>query len=208
MRKLKGTMRTYLVRGLMVAAPFVVSLFAVVLVYNFLLSGLTDLFAPLVQGFIPRGWPHSPAVIAIFELVLSSAVLVAIGLATSWKPVQKVVRVVDRVFHAIPLVSFVYSAASRVTSLTGSSRTQQFQRGVLYEWKGIGLRYAGLVTNEYEDADGTKWLVVLIPASPVPTGGSLVQVREDQVVADLEPEDVLRYAVSLGTLLPQSPSDK
>ena len=70
----------------------------------------------------------------------------------------------------------------------------------------------GLVSRESpktcEEAKGSELISVFVPTTPNPTTGFLLMYKkEDLIFIDMKTEDAIKYIVSCGVIVPETPKE-
>ncbi len=109
----------------------------------------------------------------------------------------------------VPLISKVYPSVKQVTDFfVGEEREQvSFNRVVAVEYPRRGIWSVGLVTGDtmrgIQERVGEQCLTVFIPSSPTPFTGYVITVpAKDTIDLNVNIEEALKFAVSLGVLVP------
>ncbi|QQE10934.1 DUF502 domain-containing protein [Planctomycetota bacterium] len=116
----------------------------------------------------------------------------------------------EKFIDRVPIIRRIYPSVKQVTDFFFSEdndTASKFNRVVAVEYPRKGLWSVGLVTgstmNTIEQRAGTKCLTVFIPSSPTPFTGYVITIaEEDTIDLDVSIEEALKFAVSLGVLVP------
>ena len=185
------------IAGLLVVVPLV----ATYLALRFVLSSVDGVLAPLLERLLHR---HIPGLGVAVTLVL---VFIA-GILTSHFLGRKLVRLGESLLGRLPLVSNVYKTAKELMEAVAAPKTRQFREIVMLEYPRKGLFAYGFVTSyaTLREGDITVELAnVFIPNPPVPTTGTLVVARRDELVPlDITTEEVFKIIVSAGLVAPKN----
>jgi uncharacterized membrane protein len=191
--------RTFLT-GLLILLP----LFITYILIAFLFNIFTRVGAPLVAGLLQIFGANSLAdpLLALINLLLSRAVIFALGLIGTNIIGRQMLARIESVLLRVPLVSTVYSSTKQVVE-TFQGPGRSFQRVVLIEYPRHGVWSIGLVATERADtlnlAPGNKVLAVFVPTTPNPTSGYLVLMSPQDVVdTDFTIEEAFKFIVSGG----------
>lgn len=194
-------MRRYLVAGLLVWLPIVVTIF----VLRFLV-GLMDQTLLL----LPAVWrPESVVGFAIpgLGLLLAFIVLLVTGIAVTNLVGRKLVRWWEQLLKRIPFVRSVYSGAKTFTETVFTEKGQAFKRVLLVEYPRKGIWTLGFQSGddviEAAHYAGRDLMCVFVPTTPNPTSGFIIMVpREDVVPLDMTVDDAMRWVFTLGVVAP------
>jgi uncharacterized membrane protein len=199
-------MKKYLITGLLIWIPLVITIWVLTLVVDTL--DRTLLLLP--PHFRTESWlgMHVPGMGVIMTLVI---VFVTGVLAANFIG-ERLVRLWDAILHRIPFVSTIYSSVKQVSDTLFSSSGEAFRKAVLVQWPHEGMWTIGFVTgtpggdvaNHLRDDS----LSVYVPTTPNPTGGYFVLVaRKDLIELDMSVDQALKYIISMGVVAPP-PNDR
>jgi len=199
-------LRTYLVTGLLIWVPLVITLFILTLLVDFMdqtLLLLPENFRPeTLLGFRIPG----------LGAVLAAAVLLLTGLLVTNIVGRKLVDFWESLLNRIPLVRSVYSAAKSFAEMVLTNNTQSFKQVLLIEYPRKGIYSMGFQTagtgslGEIQQRTGEEVICVFVPTTPNPTSGFIMFVpKQDVMFLDMAVEDAIKMVVSLGVVVPQSP---
>jgi uncharacterized membrane protein len=194
-------MKKYLITGLLIWIPLVITIWVLTLVVDTL--DRTLLLLP--QHFRTESWlgMHVPGMGVIMTLVI---VFVTGVLAANFIG-ERLVRLWNAILHRIPFVSSIYSSVKQVSDTLFSSSGEAFRKAVLVQWPHSGMwtiafltgTPGGDVANHLRD----DFLAVYVPTTPNPTGGYFVLVaRKDVIELDMSVDQALKYIISMGVVAP------
>ena len=202
----------YLLAGLLTIAP----LFAVWLVFNFLLGVLSafgqPLAAPLTE-FIDRQvpaaapWIADPNVRLAIAVVVALVVLYAIGAVASRVIGQRLIALFERIIRRIPLVQTIYSAVKKLLDVL-QTRPGGDQRVVLVEFPHEGMKTIAFVMRSFTDARTAEELAaVYVPSALNPTSGFLEILPVAKLVfLDIPTDQAMTMVISGGAVVPEKMS--
>ena len=194
-------MKKYLITGLLIWIPLVITIWVLTLVVDTL--DRTLLLLP--PHFRTEAWlgMHVPGMGVIMTLVI---VFVTGVLAANFIG-ERLVRLWNAILHRIPFVSSIYSSVKQVSDTLFSSSGEAFRKAVLVRWPHQGMWTIGFLTgtpggdvaNHLRD----DFLSVYVPTTPNPTGGYFVLVaRKDLIELDMSVDQALKYIISMGVVPP------
>ena len=194
-------MKKYLITGLLIWIPLVITIWVLTLVVDTL--DRTLLLLP--PQFRTESWlgMHVPGMGVIMTLVI---VFVTGVLAANFIG-ERLVRLWNAILHRIPFVSSIYSSVKQVSDTLFSSSGEAFRKAVLVRWPHQGMWTIGFLTgtpggdvaNHLRD----DFLSVYVPTTPNPTGGYFVLVaRKDLIELDMSVDQALKYIISMGVVAP------
>ncbi|WP_019625485.1 DUF502 domain-containing protein [Thioalkalivibrio sp. ALJT] len=195
------SLRRYLIAGLLVWLPLIVT--------GFIIKLLVDLLDFTIL-LLPPGW--RPEAILGFSIpgagiVLAVAVVFVTGVVVANIVGRKLVALGEAIVHRIPLVSSIYGAVKQVTETVFSDGGQAFRKVVLIEYPRRGLWSVGFMTGvgtgEVQERTEHKVITVFVPTTPNPTSGFVLMVpHEEAVELDMTVEDGLKFVMSMGVVTP------
>ena len=194
-------MKKYLITGLLIWIPLVITLWVLKLVVDTL--DQTLLLLPTVLH--TENWlgVHVPGLGVLLTLVI---VLVTGLLAANFIG-AKLVHWWHRILHRIPVVSSIYSSVKQVSDTLFSSSGEAFRKAVLVQWPREGMWTIAFLTG-VPGGDAANhlrgdYLSLYVPTTPNPTGGYFVMVPRAEVIElDMSVDDALKYVVSMGVVAP------
>ena len=193
-------MKKYLITGLLIWIPLVITIWVLTLVVDTL--DRTLLLLP--PQFRTEAWlgMHVPGMGVIMTLVI---VFLTGVLAANFIG-ERLVRLWNAILHRIPFVSSIYSSVKQVSDTLFSSSGEAFRKAVLVRWPHQDMWTIGFLTgtpggdvaNHLGD-----FLSVYVPTTPNPTGGYFVLVaRKDLIELDMSVDQALKYIISMGVVAP------
>ena len=201
------SLRRYLIAGLLVWLPLIVT--------GFIIKLLVDLLDFTIL-LLPPAW--RPEAILGFSIpgagiVLAVVVVFVTGVVVANIVGRKLVSVGESIVRRIPLVSSIYGAVKQVTETVLSDGGQAFRKVMLIEYPRRGLWSVGFMTGvaagEVQDRTERDVVTVFVPTTPNPTSGFVLMVpREEAIELDMTVEDGLKFVMSMGVVTPlKSPED-
>ena len=195
-------MKKYLITGLLIWIPLVITLWVLKLVVDVLDQSLLLLPA----AFQTENWLglHVPGLGAILTVVI---VLVTGVVGTNFFGARLVVIWHD-ILHRIPVVNSIYSSVKQISDTLFSSSGQAFRKALLVQWPQQGTWTIAFLTG----APGGEVLrhvppdcvAVYVPTTPNPTGGYFIIVpRKDVIELEMSVDQALKYVISMGVVPPQ-----
>jgi uncharacterized membrane protein len=195
-------MRKYLITGLLIWIPLVITLWVLKIVVDVLDQSLLLLPA----AFQTERWlgVHIPGLGAILTIVI---VFLTGVFATNFFGAQ-LVELWHEILHRIPVVNSIYSSVKQISDTLFSSSGQAFRKALLVQWPRPGMwTIAFLTGTPGGDVSGhvpADSVAVYVPTTPNPTGGYFVIVaRKDVIELDMSVDQALKYIISMGVVPPQ-----
>ena len=151
-------------------------------------------------------------VMDVIGLVIAIVLIYIIGVLVSGFIGRRIYNRGEELIGRVPLIRRVYPSVKQVTDFfVGENQdpAAKFNRVVAVQYPRKGIWSVGLVTGStmrlIEEKVGSPCLTVFIPSSPTPFTGYVITVPEsDTVELPVTIEDALKFAVSLGVLVPAS----
>lgn len=192
-------MKKYLITGLLVLVPLVATLWVLRIVI-----GTMD----QVIRLFPEAWrAHAPLNIPGIGVVLTVAIVLAVGLATHNIIGRRLVLIWERILQKIPFVRSIYSSVKQVSDTVLSPNGQAFRQAVLVEFPRPECWTIGFVVGspgpEVEARLGGAPWTIFVPTAPNPTSGYLVVLPPAQVhELEMSVDEALKFIISLGVVIP------
>ena len=192
-------MKKYLITGLLIWIPLVITLW----VLKLIVDALDQSLLLLPDDWRTEAWlgVHVPGLGAILTIAI---VLLTGVLAGNFFGAQ-LVQLWNDVLHRIPVVNSIYSSVKQISDTLFSSSGQAFRKALLVEWPHAGMWTIGFLTGtpggdvaRHVPAD---CISVYVPTTPNPTGGYFVIVPRAKVVElDMTVDQALKYIISMGVV--------
>lgn len=196
---LSSRIKSSFVAGLILVAPFVLTLF----VLNFAAGFLLQFIDPIVEGTQLAQWVNDDVLAArILAAAIIAVVLVVLGYLTQIAVASHLFGNFGRAVNVIPLFSTIYGAIRQVANSLVNSQSS-FESVVLVEYPRPDVYAIGFVTGDgptaaSDDADEPVYNVYL-PKSPNPTQGNLSLVPESELIeTDMSVRRGMRLLVTTG----------
>jgi len=196
-------MKKYIITGLLIWIPLVITLW----VLKLIVDALDQVLLLLPPEFRTENWLglHVPGMGAVMTLVI----VFATGLLTTNLIGARLVDFWHHILHRIPVVNSIYSSVKQISDTLFSSSGQAFRKALLVQWPHAGMwtiafltgRPGGDVANHLQG----DYVSVYVPTTPNPTGGYFVMVaRKDVIELDMSVDAALKYIISMGVVPPGS----
>lgn len=196
--RMAGRVRTYFLTGVLVAAPFAITIYLAALVIDFfdqqVAAMIPDRYNP--NTYLPFGLPGLGLLIIFILLVL-------IGWLAAGYVGRMVLRYGERAMANTPVLRSIYNAAKQILETVMSSQSSAFRQVVLVQYPHKGVWVLGFVTGDPGDEvqGHTKEHVVgvMVPTTPNPTSGYLLYYPVDDIVyLKMGVEEAMRIIISMG----------
>jgi uncharacterized membrane protein len=195
------SMKKYLITGLLIWIPLVITLW----VLKFIVDALDQTLLLLPPEFRTENWLgfHVPGMGAVMTIVI---VFLTGAFATNLIGA----RLVDfwhMTLHRIPVVNSIYSSVKQISDTLFSSSGQAFRKALLVQWPHQGMWTIAFLTGrpggELVSHLQGDLISVYVPTTPNPTGGYFVVVaRKDVIELDMSVDEALKYVISMGVVPP------
>lgn len=200
-----AAIRKWLLAGLLVVVPVAITIWVLLWIIGILDQTLL---------ILPAAW-HPDRLIGFhipgFGVLLTLAILLAIGAIASNFAGKRLVSLGDQIVHRIPVVRSIYSSVKQVSDTLFSESGNAFRVAVLVQWPRTDVWTIGFVTG-VPGGDVTTYLQgdyvsVYVPTTPNPTGGYFVMLRRsDCIELRMSVDEALKYVVSMGVVSPTKPN--
>lgn len=205
----RGSVKKYLVAGLLVWLPLAITVW----VLSWLLGSLDGVFSALLsatQAVLPEstraGLDRLRHVPGLGVLVMVAALLLT-GVFAANMFGQWWLRQWDAVLGKIPIVKSIYSSVKQVSDTLFSSNGNAFREAVLVQYPRQGSWTIAFVTGrpggEVAECLSGEHVSVYVPTTPNPTSGFfLMMPRADIIELRMSVDEALKYVISMGVVAP------
>ena len=202
-------MKKYLIAGLLVWLPLVVTIWVLQAVLG-TLNGIFVWLLGVSQAVLPDA---SHAFIAMLQKIpfLGVGVMVIALLLTGVFAAnvagQWALRQGHQLLSRIPIVKSIYTSVQQVSDTLFSSSGNAFRQAVLVEYPRAGSWTIAFVTGKPggEAAEHLQgdYVSVYVPTTPNPTSGFFLMLpRSDVVALAMSVDEALKYVISMGVVAP------
>lgn len=200
-------LRKYLIAGLLITLPLVLSAYLLVALFRFMDNILGRYLADYLRqeiGFYVPG----------MGLILSVILIILVGFFATHFLGRHIKADLEGLLLRIPLLKNIYPPIKEIVRFFVSEEKRvKFNRVVLAPYPNKDSWSVGFVTNEgWEEANrktGEELVSVFIPFVPSPLSGLYALLPKAALIPlDVSPEDALKLIVSAGLLAPQAKSNK
>lgn len=199
----------YLITGLLTVFP----LWLTYIVFEFVLTQLSKLGAPVVDGIGRLLHALSPTAADalnadwlrfVLAVVLTVTSLYGLGWAANRVLGMRFLSAIDTLIERIPLVQTIYGGTKKLLSVL-QTKPEGSQRVVLIEFPQPGMKTVGLVTRVLKDSvTGAELAAVYVPTTPNPTSGYLEIVPVDRLVpTEWTVDQAMAFIISGGAVAPE-----
>ena len=194
-------MKKYLLTGLLIWIPLVITIWVLKLVVDTLDKSLlllpADFRTETWLGFYVPGMGVVMTLVIVFLTGVFATNLLGARLVRLW----------DAILDRIPVVNSIYSSVKQISDTLFSSTGQAFRKAVLMQWPREGVWTIAFLTgipggDVVNHLDG-DYVSVYVPTTPNPTGGYFVMLpRKDVIELEMSVDDALKYIISMGVVAP------
>jgi uncharacterized membrane protein len=192
-------MKKYLITGLLIWIPVVITIWVLALIVNMLDQTLNL----IPEDMQPR--QHIPGL----GLLLTLVVVYLTGLFTSNFLGRRVVTLWEGVLKRIPVVNSIYGGVKQVSDTLFTPGGQAFRKALLVQYPRAGSWTVAFMTGQpggdvVNHLHG-EYVSVYVPTTPNPTSGFfLMMPRADVIELDMSVDEALKYVISMGVVPPRS----
>jgi uncharacterized membrane protein len=194
-------MKKYIITGLLIWIPLVITIW----VLKLIVESLDQVLLLLPKEFETENWLgfHVPGMGVVMTLVI---VLVT-GLFATNLIGARLVHLWHDILHRIPVVNSIYSSVKQISDTLFSSSGQAFRKALLVQWPREGMWTIAFLTGQPGGDVANRlqgdYVNVYVPTTPNPTGGYFVIVaRKDAIELDMSVDEALKYIISMGVVPP------
>lgn len=196
-----GSLRRYLIAGLLIWLPIVVT----VLILKFLIDLVDGTLLLLPEAVQPENLLGFR--VPGLGLVLSGLVLLVTGMIMTNLLGRSMVSVWEGLLARIPVVRTIYSASKQLTQTLFSGSGKSFRKVVMVRYPHAGAWTLAFLTGEgMREASaktGRDLVNVFVPTTPNPTSGFFLMVpREEMLELDMSVDAGIKLILSAGAVLP------
>lgn len=194
-------LRRYLVAGLLVWLPILVT----VLVLKFLIDLVDSSLLLLPAAIQPEGLIGFR--IPGLGILLSGAVLLVTGMVVTNLFGRGMVKLWEGLLGRIPFVRAIYSASKQLAETLFSGTGKSFRKVVMVRYPHAGAWALAFLTGdglvEASARTGRDLVNVFVPTTPNPTSGFFIMVpREEMIELEMSVDTGIRLILSAGAVVP------
>lgn len=198
----KSFIKRYLITGLLIWVPLVITLW----VLNLLVSTMDQSLTLLPMALRTESWlgMHIPGL----GVILTLAVVFLTGVLAANFIGQKLVAFWEGVLLRIPVVNSIYKAVKQVSDTLFSGSGHAFRKVLLVRYPhpdAWSLAFQTNMPNELMSHFPAEHVAVFIPTTPSPVNGFYFFVKRSEVIeVNMTIEDALKYIISMGVVTSES----
>lgn len=199
--------------GLALLLPLFITAIIILFVLNLFAQPFLGISEQILSGlkFLKDGFLFIPRDKLILYLSKALSLLtffflaISIGFAVQWFFIRKILRLAEKLFAKIPIVSKIYRATQEVFRTVFLSKKKSFGEVVLVPFPhDRGLSFGFVTRHATISLSGhTKSVMsVFVPATPNPTMGFMLLFPKEKVIkTDITVEEAMKTIVTCGTVL-------
>ncbi len=217
-RQYLRALRFYLVTGLLVWIPLIVTVWLTWWLFKNVGLGLENLIKSAYLAVNDLGqrisWlqflpeiEYKPG----FGFLIAFALFLTTGFLARNLVGRRVIRAGERIMDRIPLVSKIYRAVQQIRDVFVSREGTVFQKVCLVEYPRKGVYAVAFITSTDQgvvhDVVDKQLYSVFVPTTPNPTSGFLLYLNPEEItILDISVEEAMKLIISAGAYLPGSPA--
>lgn len=203
-------LRSVFVTGIITITPVGLSIYILLLIFNWLDSVLGQLIQRIL---LELGLFYVPGL----GFILLALLILLVGFLTQIYLGRQLIRLGQGFVERIPYLSKLVKGVRQIMDSLALSKNEFFRQAVLVEYPRHGIwsigfltrRAGGEVRERLRPQHDNKLLSVFIPTTPNPTSGMLVYVpEEDVIILDMPVDEAVKLIVSGGALVQQATAEE
>ncbi len=197
LNELLGQMRKYLITGVLVLVPFVVTIYIMYAFFQ-ITDGLLGVAVSRAIGYRIPG----------MGLILTALICVSVGMIAQNYFGKRIIASVDNSLEQIPGVRSLYNGIKQVADVIVRNTRSEFKRVVLLEYPKEDSWVLGFVTGDFLLQTGSDRLdddmvSIFVPTTPNPTSGFLLIISKKKIIdTHMDIEDAMKIVISGGLVQP------
>lgn len=207
-------LRFYLVTGLMVWTPLIVTVWLTWWLFkrvgvgvNNVLMGLYDFLNRVGERVQFLGFLQDLEYRNQYGFLIPLALFLVTGFLTRYLVGRRIIYYGELILNRIPFIRTVYRAVQQIRDVFVNREGTVFQSVCAIEYPRKGVYAIGFVTSDdqgvIQEIIGKELIAVFMPSTPNPTTGFLMYLEPAEVtVLDISIEDAMKLIVSGGAYLP------
>jgi uncharacterized membrane protein len=199
----KQMFRRYLVTGLLVLVPLVITIWV-----------LKTLIGTMDQSLLllPPAWrPDNLLGIHIpgFGVILTVLIVLVAGMVATNLLGKRVILFSEAILARVPVVKSIYYSVKQVSDTLFSDSGNAFRKALLVQYPREGSWTIAFLTG-HPGGDVVHhlkgdYVSVYVPTTPNPTSGFfLMMPTKDVIELDMSVDDALKYIISMGVVTPDN----
>lgn len=198
------SLRNAFLTGLLLVAPFGVTVWALRLLISFVGGSITPLFQP----YLPEALSHLPAI--VWDIATTIIVIVLITVLGYFSRVvlgQWLGAFTEKFIQGIPGIGSFYNSVKQFIDTFGTKDRAQFSKVVLVQFPRGGAWTIGFVTNTARGEPhrhlSPEHCAVFVPTCPSPVNGFFMFLPASELIElEMSVGDGMKTVISCGAVLP------
>jgi len=193
-------LRKYLVTGLIVVGPVVMTIYVLIILFQFANRIFGKYLNSHLQKILGVDFPFLGFIVPLLIILL-------IGFLANQFLGRKIFPLLERWFAGIPLIKNIYPAFKQIVRFILAQKEFGFKKVVLVEYPSSGIWSIGFLTNENFEAVNQvcrqDLVAVFMPNSPGPLTGYVVFIPKEKVrQLDIPVSEAIKIIISAGVFKP------
>ena len=206
--------RFYLVTGLMVWVPLIVTVWLTYWLFKNVGLGIENIIQN-VYAWLNDVGERVPALSFLtqfeyrkgFGFLISVALFLTTGILARNLVGQRVIRSTERILNRVPGINRIYRAVRQIRDVFVNREGAVFQQVCVIEYPRKGIHAVAFVTSQdkgiVQETTGKHLHAVFLPTTPNPTSGFLLYLPEEEITyMDIGVEEAMKLIVSAGAYIP------
>ena len=194
--------RRRLLTGFLVSIPLIISVFALVWIFD-IIDGLT---APLAAWYLEQDEPRGAArlLVTAVALLVTVALVLAVGVVATNVIGQRVLNRGERWLMKIPVFRTIYAPVKQLVVAFSPDNEYGFKRVVMVEDPHRGW-VMGFLTKEFtvdRGAGAESMMAMYVPTNHLYLGDIVLYPRDRALFPDISVEEGIRIFLTGGMSLP------
>ncbi|MDD3148400.1 MAG: DUF502 domain-containing protein [Candidatus Riflebacteria bacterium] len=202
LNNLFSQIRKYLLTGVLVLVPFVVTLYIMYAIFQ-ITDGLLGVAVSNALGYRVPG----------MGLILTALICVSVGMIAQNYFGRRLISGIDASLEQIPVVRSLYNGIKQVADVFVRNNRGEFKRVVMLEYPKENSWVIGFVTADFvlptrSDRLEDDLVSVFVPTTPNPTSGFMLILSKRMIIdTHMDIEDAMKVVISGGLVQPARAGD-
>lgn len=177
-KEMMNRMRRYLVTGFVIVAPFALTIYILVAVFDFVDGILGNILNAYLKERIGFYIPGLGFILFVFLIMF-------VGFLATRFIGRKILPHLERWVSRLPLFGRIYPTLKQMISFISAQKDFGFKKVVLVEYPSKGIWSLGFLTNdEFKKIScitNRDMVSVLVPSTPSPLSGYVIFVPKEEI---------------------------
>ena len=211
-------MKKYLVAGLIILLPLILTIMIFVFVIDLFTAPFLNMFTDFLANFqnvLP--FLKNTAILKVFArisiIIMLFVFIFILGVIARWFFFKSLINLTNKIISKIPFVRTIYKSLKDIISSFIAQERKAFTKTAMIAFPSkdsycVGFE-SGSVPLECQNKVKEKLKPVFVPTAPHPISGYLVFCPVDDVYPiEMTNEDAVKFTVSCGIILPGEEKDE